>query len=683
MDTGTAGDRTDDTYYNSGDGWDPIGLFDTTVADRRPYSATFDGNGHTISNLFINRTTGGDDNQGFGLFAYLDSNSEVRRVGLLNVNVTGRQNTGSLIGRGEGRVYASYATGSVTGTGTVGGLVAHTRSTAVVAASWSAVSVTATSNLGGLVGLNAGDIIATYATGAVRCNDGTNDCTGVRGGLVGSHRDSTGSVVASYATGTVTPTGTGAGGLIGNTQGSPTITNSYWDSTTTSITTGSNGSPQTTSALQTPTAYGTGTAIYAAWNVDVDGDTTTPNDDPWDFGTDYNYPALKADFNGDGTATWQEFGNQRVEAGVSVLDSASGSAVRSYTTVEVPTDSADAAAQAAQNATPPSNTRFTAGGPVYDIRVHSSAGDDITSRLPTPVQVCLPIPADVDQSQAHLYRYNTGTGQWERQAAGRVTRPSAGGGQEVCADVAQFSFFRVGTFTQPTQPEQPSGGGNGGGGGGGGGGGSRDLHGNTPAQATSVPLGKDTSWTSSTDGQINTARDIDYFTLDIPHAGVLVVETTGRTDTVGTVWQDDVELATAVLGGARRNFRLHTPVQAGPVVIAVEGNGTRTGSYTLQTTLLVGYLENPGAESLQSGIGVLSGWVCEADTVEIEINGEPQPTAYGTERSDTADICGHPDTGFGLLFNWNHLGDGDHEVIALVDGGRIGQSDRDRDHPGW
>ena len=49
-------------------------------------------------------------------------------------------------------------------------------------------------------------------------------------------------------------------------------------------------------------------------------------------------------------------------------------------------------------------------------------------------------------------------------------------------------------------------------------------------------------------------------------------------------------------GGERRNFRLSVPVEAGSVVIAVEGQGSRTGSYTLETTLLVGYLENPGAD---------------------------------------------------------------------------------------
>ena len=154
----------------------------------------------------------------------------------------------------------------------------------------------------------------------------------------------------------------------------------------------------------------------------------------------------------------------------------------------------------------------------------------------------------------------------------------------------------------------------------------------------------------------------------VPQAGVLVVETSGFTDTVGTVWQAGEELGMADSGGERRNFRLAVPVAAGPVVIAVAGTGRRTGAYTLRTQLVVGYLGNPGPDSFQSGVGVLSGWVCAADTVEIELNGAVQAAAYGTERLDTADICGDTDNGFGLLFNWNLLGDGEHEVVAFVDG---------------
>ena len=142
------------------------------------------------------------------------------------------------------------------------------------------------------------------------------------------------------------------------------------------------------------------------------------------------------------------------------------------------------------------------------------------------------------------------------------------------------------------------------------------------------------------------APDVDYFTLRMPQAGGVVVETTGTTATRGTVWQDGAELGTAASGGAGRNFRLHVHVAAGPVVIAVAGNGRGTGRYTLHTTLIVGYLENPGLDSHQSGIRVVSGWVCNAEEIELEI-GEtgPQMAAYGTARVDTAATCGDTDNG--------------------------------------
>ena len=115
------------------------------------------------------------------------------------------------------------------------------------------------------------------------------------------------------------------------------------------------------------------------------------------------------------------------------------------------------------------------------------------------------------------------------------------------------------------------------------------------------------------------------------------------------------------------------------------GTGTSTGgrggggggggpTTTEEEPELIGNLENPGADSFQSGIGVISGWVCAADEVEIELNGVPQAAAYGTERSDTEETCGDTDNGFGLLFNWNLLGDGEHEVVAFVDDVELGRA---------
>ena len=82
-------------------------------------------------------------------------------------------------------------------------------------------------------------------------------------------------------------------------------------------------------------------------------------------------------------------------------------------------------------------------------------------------------------------------------------------------------------------------------------------------------------------------------------------------------------------------------------------------------------LENPQPGSFQSGIGVISGWVCEANQIEIEFdNGAADrwQAGYGTRRTDTRGVCGDSNNGFGLLFNWNRLGDGTHTVRVFADG---------------
>ncbi|MCE2488206.1 MAG: hypothetical protein J4F42_22050, partial [Desulfurellaceae bacterium] len=79
-------------------------------------------------------------------------------------------------------------------------------------------------------------------------------------------------------------------------------------------------------------------------------------------------------------------------------------------------------------------------------------------------------------------------------------------------------------------------------------------------------------------------------------------------------------------------------------------------------------LENPAVGSFQSGIGIISGWACEAQEIVIELAGTPVPAAYGTPRGDTQGECGDSNNGFSLLVNWNNLGPGEHPVRALVDG---------------
>ncbi len=81
-------------------------------------------------------------------------------------------------------------------------------------------------------------------------------------------------------------------------------------------------------------------------------------------------------------------------------------------------------------------------------------------------------------------------------------------------------------------------------------------------------------------------------------------------------------------------------------------------------------VENPPVNSTQSGISLISGWVCTATKIEAMIdNLAAVQIPYGTPRGDAQSTCGGKvNTGFGALINWNILGDGSHVVKILADG---------------
>lgn len=93
-----------------------------------------------------------------------------------------------------------------------------------------------------------------------------------------------------------------------------------------------------------------------------------------------------------------------------------------------------------------------------------------------------------------------------------------------------------------------------------------------------------------------------------------------------------------------------------------------TGS-NVALTPSVASLENPANISNISGISTISGWVCDAQRVEVEIDGTILvEAAYGTPRADTIATCGDANNGFGLLVNYGVLGDGVHSIRLLADG---------------
>ena len=82
-------------------------------------------------------------------------------------------------------------------------------------------------------------------------------------------------------------------------------------------------------------------------------------------------------------------------------------------------------------------------------------------------------------------------------------------------------------------------------------------------------------------------------------------------------------------------------------------------------------LESPSPNAfIDSGVGLIRGWACQAERIEVSINNEEprREVAYGTRRADTTAVCGHPNTGFGLTFPWYALGDGVHNLRAFADG---------------
>lgn len=80
-------------------------------------------------------------------------------------------------------------------------------------------------------------------------------------------------------------------------------------------------------------------------------------------------------------------------------------------------------------------------------------------------------------------------------------------------------------------------------------------------------------------------------------------------------------------------------------------------------------LESPRAGSFQSGIGIIRGWACDANAVEVLIdNSQRLRVAHGTSRPDTVSVCGDDNNGFGLTYNWSTLGAGTHNLQAFIDG---------------
>ena len=239
-----------------GSNWTPLGYY--SYGYGTSYIGTFDGGGHTVFGLVINRPS--MDEQSF--FGYIGSSSAPATVKNLTVEgtVTGGDNTGGIVGGVSGsksnpslvencvsRVkvtgtgdYVGGVTGgnsycilrncrnegSVEGTGDcVGGVTGINSSSSTITACTNTGSVKGTGyKVGGVVGDNISSSTITACT-----NTGSVEGKSYNvGGVVGENTSST--ITACYNTGSVegSSTSNNIGGVAGSNNFSSTTTTCYW-----------------------------------------------------------------------------------------------------------------------------------------------------------------------------------------------------------------------------------------------------------------------------------------------------------------------------------------------------------------------------------------------------------------------------------------------------------------------
>ncbi len=289
--------------WNQGEGWQPIG------DNATPFAGIYDGNGHGIFNLFIDRY----DYDYQGLFGYAQNatiqnvnlydswvriqnsgNSHGSLVGyneasyILNCHavgyIQGVNHVGGLVGRstvGGARIEGSSAHLSSNGTGEyIGGLVGFNDNNAVIDSCFSAGDVSATYYGGGLVGWNGGAAYI-YNSYSVSNTYGYQ----VSGGFVG-HND--GTIENSYSAGKISGS-TGLGGFTGEDTFMGTISNCFWNTETSQIETSASGTGKVSAEMKTQSTF-TGWGFPNPWVI-IEGETYPYL--AWQGGPqDFNYPPI-------------------------------------------------------------------------------------------------------------------------------------------------------------------------------------------------------------------------------------------------------------------------------------------------------------------------------------------------------------------------------------------------------
>lgn len=106
----------------------------------------------------------------------------------------------------------------------------------------------------------------------------------------------------------------------------------------------------------------------------------------------------------------------------------------------------------------------------------------------------------------------------------------------------------------------------------------------------------------------------------------------------------------------------------------VFGSENLDGQFTISVSepSLLSRQETPADGSIQSGVGLIRGWACDASRIEVQFDDLPRmQTAYGSTRPDTEMVCGDVNNGYGLVYAFGLLGEGIHRMKTFIDGEKI------------
>ena len=253
------------------------------------------GNFGLVENSYATGSVEGTESVG-GLIGQSDSVNTIKNSYSINSGVLGSINVGGLVGLNSSNISNSYSTADVEGINYVGGLVGRAGGTGddsgnlsgIIRSSYAEGNVVGQSYVGGLAG-SAGQmkVIDSYAKGNVT---GDSHVGGLLGSLNGYYYTSggylygwLGNVENSYSSNTVNGTAS-VGGLIGSTNGSATVSNSYWDTTTSGQSASAGGTGKTTAELKQ-------IATFTGWEI-ADVSNTTSNS-TWVIDEDNATPWLR------------------------------------------------------------------------------------------------------------------------------------------------------------------------------------------------------------------------------------------------------------------------------------------------------------------------------------------------------------------------------------------------------